>query len=308
MGNSISKFCGQAIPLASNVPLSTGLKAHSVRHVVGIPMPIGPIQNSSIPGGPTPTAAITHSDLPASRTSASINPELKKITMGGKHQYMLGGEKFGEPYLTKDALRTIGAPINAHKVFVGQGFFNKVRQRRNPDSPFYVKKSRLNVCPTVREYSMAVTNEIAKSVNDDELLKRHFIVEVVKKVEEQRITFLTPAVNGFTLDRYCTDRSLHAKWPPRKLAGKFENLKSAIRILAERGFVHNDTHDGNVMFNEETEELVLVDFEYALRYIEDDASSRAALTDCLNDIAELEGFVLSEYRDASMPISKVRNG
>jgi len=128
-------------------------------------------------------------------------------------------------------------------------------------------RSLTAVCPprlsTERiEQIKQTTNAIATCAATDAALRDHLKVEVVTDITEQSVQFITPAVQGYTLERYIDDPDRFDE-STEHLSAKLDDMVSVLQRLAQHGFVHGDVHPGNLMYEPATGRFVLIDFERA---------------------------------------------
>jgi hypothetical protein len=223
-----------------------------------------------------------HEDLPPPRTVVTISSQppvlrdfenvlLGKRVVDQRKQYVLGWENLYDSYPKPPGAATSaeGSAAGGRR-FIGEGHTYEVHARRNPEATVYRKQAK------TAGHEDAAINARCTLLNAIHLLlqepdaapyKGHFAVEVFKLAgEEKRPVFLTPIVNGFTLTDYLSDPPRYRdRLPPGRLPALVDELKQAMHWLAGQGYVHNDIHRGNVMFDEAHGRLVLIDFGMADR-------------------------------------------
>jgi hypothetical protein len=203
-----------------------------------------------------------------------VNSKLGKLVVDGMKTYTLGGKQLFPAYPVKDR------PMEDDKPFVGRGGIRMVHGRRNQDkagrpAPIVSKTMYWGGPPTSADLhaNAKLLNEIASRViSDDPQARRHaphFALEVVKEVRLGKPTTLARRIDGFTLKEYRADPELLGpELPEKELEGKIHRLFEAIDWLAQQGYVQGDVNWGNVMFDRDTKELVLIDFDRAARVSE----------------------------------------
>ena len=201
------------------------------------------------------------------------NRKLGTIKTGETKQYTLNGKPLYRPYLQLSEPEKMGNEIKE----IGRGALHTTYSRKNPNSTVYVKKfhpeEREN--PDAEVWPINLIKDQAKLCDDlAELLtakdpetismRDHFAIEILKEIKGDVPIYLTPIVNGFTLEQYLDgpDKDKYSAELPRASAKqKLGELKNAVKFLFKKGFVHFDIHPGNIMFDRDLNKLVLIDFE-----------------------------------------------
>jgi hypothetical protein len=222
-------------------------------------------------------ASRTSSQSAAPRQSAALvpitgnsNPLLSKSVDGHRRkQYQLDGRPLFKPYA--GSVSDPGSRGDTRsREFVAQGRMNSIEKRRNEHASVYVKRGlQPHPDPEWLRAQGTVLNQIhvALAGLDAQPHRDHLAVEVLKKIEGgQRAVYLTPIVQGFTLDDYIHDAAAYAgRFPVEELDRMKRDLGHAMHWLSQKGYVHGDVKPDNIMYDEANRRLVLIDFEIASR-------------------------------------------
>jgi Lipopolysaccharide kinase (Kdo/WaaP) family len=143
-----------------------------------------------------------------------------------------------------------------------------------------------------------VLNDIAFLLsNDDEetvQMRKYFAVEVLKEIRGGKSVYYTPAVNGFSLYDYLQAPQDYAKeLPVELLMSKLSDLKNAVAWLFKNNFIHGDINRLNILYDKDSQNFVLIDFEMA-----SETDDPEDWNEEMEDFAEVEEYCISVIRDA----------
>jgi hypothetical protein len=194
------------------------------------------------------------------------NPMLGKRMDSGRKQYLFNGMPLFESYPKASEGSTHAGPSHGGtRQLIGIGKDNVVESRRNPAATVYRKSAQtVDMHPLVLRSRIEMLNQVHARLllPDAQPFRGHFAVEIFKSADsELQPTYLTPIVHGFALKSYMQNPANYVGRLPANLLALGEELKQAMRWLANEGFVHRDIHPCNVMYDEQNARLVLIDFE-----------------------------------------------
>jgi hypothetical protein len=241
-------------------------------------------------------------DGPEHRKVFAANPRLEKITKGGQQRYWLDGMPLARSYAVKKEGHWLASSA------IGASAASSITSRKNPKSPFYKKlmatdKAEWPLTPLSAADVKRITNttnNIARLALSDDLLQKHLAVEVVTKVSNSQVTFITPSVPGYSLETYIGDPARDNEQIDR-LISQLDELHKVMVKLAEGGHFHADITAGNIMYDTTSNAMVLIDFEKA-RVITANSPRSQRLSQRLlaKDIQDL-GYVKRELEKAKHP-------
>jgi hypothetical protein len=289
---------------ASNPPAASLAPQPRVPVAAFSPQSGNTTQAKASPGQPSPDKDmpaphdVRPPDGPEHRKVFADNPRLEKVTKGDQQQYWLDGMPLARSY----AVKTEGHRRASSAI--GKSAASSITSRKNPDSPFFKKmmatdKDEYPLTPLSAADVKRITkttNDIARLALNDELLQKHLAVEVVTKVSDGQVTFITPAVPGYSLESYIDNPERDNKQIDR-LISQLDELRDVMMQLAEGGHVHADITAGNIRYNTTSNAMVLIDFEKARAVTANSSRSQRLLDKDINNLS----YVKRELEDAKHP-------
>lgn len=211
------------------------------------------------------------------------NPRLKKVPTpdGTKHYYALDGIAQGPAYPKRTHARSeLKKPAYIERPLLGeQGDEGIVVRKNNPDALFCLKIRPSE--PLDKLYKrIKTTNDIARLVSSNELLRQHCVVEVFRKSNNGNDIYVARLIDGFTLEDYLRNPHNFPELDSSLIKTKLSELEPVITALFQGGYVNEDISSTNIMYDRSSRNFVLIDF------------TRAKKT---NDVKDLE-YVLGELR------------
>jgi len=197
-----------------------------------------------------------------------VNPRLGSTLLpNGQKQYTFRGQPVFDAYAHGGPKPQKSAGHERQKI--GSGGSHVVEAKHNPASPVLRKKTQeVQMDPEDLQEVMAdaeVGNDITQLLlrGDDETrrMAQHFAIELLKEIRNGQPVFYTRKVNGFTLSDYFANVGDHPQLARTDIPAKLNELLAAIEWLHGKGFFHGDLHKGNVMYDRDTDKLVLIDMD-----------------------------------------------
>jgi hypothetical protein len=210
--------------------------------------------------GPLPAQQRVRSGAPSQNSYAPPprTAALQKQTIGSHSRYTLDGVNLFGNYLRADGNKP-HAPRD--KRSAGSGAQASVYWRNNPNSPVLVKKIKGKFeqsADTLDRMALLLTRTPRGN------MARHFAIEVLHhKSKDGGPAVLSRKVEGPTLYSYMRRDDTSSADFKVGMQTRVAALRDAVAWLNEQGFEHRDINERNIIVEQDTGRLVLIDFGMA---------------------------------------------
>lgn len=201
------------------------------------------------------------------------NPCLQKVIDKENNQYIYflyntKTKKFHKVF----SYQILNECLDKKNINLGRGFYGKVHERSN-NSTIAVKNNLTTLNDPVNRYSVkryiTERNQLFLEVEDDPQLSCHFCPGIVSKAKGNKNLYkqLARKIDGYSLEDIISNSCPRYILPKQEiLLEKFQNLEYALLKLLEKGWVHRDLNLGNIMFDNNTQEFIVIDFDLYRRF------------------------------------------
>jgi serine/threonine protein kinase len=191
---------------------------------------------------------------PPSSTQRTRTAVLEKRVIGSQSQYTLNGVDLFGRYARADGSKPQASRFERR---FDAGTQASVYSRNNPNSPVLVKKVKFAFEQSADTLDRAALL-LAQTPRRD--MARHFAIEVRhNKTKDGQPAVLTRKVEGPTLHGYMR-RGRASPIDHSRMQRQLVQLRKAVAWLNEHGFEHRDIHAKNIIVEQDTGRLVLIDF------------------------------------------------